>query len=229
MHEIPTVGLAAWGLGFWSPKVLIVDLMGTCDKSSPALQKRLLARLPSWAKSMTNWSPEDFAMRSRLRWQCIDCAGHCNLDESLAEHVEKLVKAKVEQDRKDDELHQVVGCHLADPAENSLLTEVSLLEHLRKRGPCRRLEDLGGTRVACKEAGRTCQTLEGGTCQEREAAQRGCKWSNSSARTPIPERSEPANRQHSPLVRCSCRTPRADALAGCRRDREVPRKRASRR
>ena len=58
-----------------------------------ALQKRLLARLPSWAKSMTNWSPEDFAMRSRLRWQCIDCAGHCNLDESLAEHVEKLVKA----------------------------------------------------------------------------------------------------------------------------------------
>ena len=92
-HEIPTVGLAAWGLGFWSPTVLVVDLMGTCDKSSPALQKRLLARLPSWAKSMTNWSPEDFAMRSRLRWQCIDCAGHCNLDESLAEHVEKLVKA----------------------------------------------------------------------------------------------------------------------------------------
>ena len=92
-HEIPTVGLAAWGLGFWSPNVLVVDLMGTCDKTSPALQRRLLARLPSWAKSMTNWSPEAFATRSRLRWQCIDCSGACSLDEALAEHVEKLVKA----------------------------------------------------------------------------------------------------------------------------------------
>ena len=92
-HEIPTVGLAAWGLGFWSPKVMVVDLMGTCDQTSPALQKRLLSRLPSWAKSMTNWSPEAFAMRSRLRWQCIDCSGTCSLDEALAEHVEKLVKA----------------------------------------------------------------------------------------------------------------------------------------
>jgi len=92
-HEIPTVGLAAWGLGFWSPMVILLDLMGTCDQTSAALQKRLLARLPSWAKSMTNWSPEAFAMRSRLRWQCIDCSGTCRLDEALAEHVEKLVKA----------------------------------------------------------------------------------------------------------------------------------------
>ncbi|CAE6958645.1 ANKRD50 [Symbiodinium sp. CCMP2592] len=116
-HEIPTVGLAAWGLGFWSPKVLVVDLMGTCDKTSPALQKRLLARLPSWAKSMTNWSPEAFATRSRLQWQCIDCSGACSLDEALARHVEKL--AKEEQDRKDQELRQarsfqmVVSPHLA--------------------------------------------------------------------------------------------------------------------
>ena len=42
---------------------------------------------------MRNRSPEAFAMRSRLRWQCIDCSGACNLDEALAEHVEKLVKA----------------------------------------------------------------------------------------------------------------------------------------
>ena len=94
-HEIPTVGLAAWGLGFWSPNVLVVDLMGTCDKASPALQRRLLARLRSWTKSMTSWSPEAFAMRTRLRWQCIDCSGACSLDEVLAEHVEKLVKAPV--------------------------------------------------------------------------------------------------------------------------------------
>eukprot|EP00439_Symbiodinium_sp_Y106_P001201 s1725_g1.t1 len=125
-HEIPTVGLAAWGLGYWSPKVLVLDLMGTCDQTSPALQKRLLARLPSWARSMTHWSSEAFAMRSRLRWQCIDCSGACSLDEALAEHVGKLVKAKAEQDRKDQELREVVGCHLVDAAQTSLRTELSL-------------------------------------------------------------------------------------------------------
>ena len=92
-HEIPTVGLAAWGLGFWSPRVVLVDLMGTCDRTSPALQKQLFARLPSWAKSMKHWSPQAFAIRSRLRWQCLDCSGACSLDNALAEHVEKLVKA----------------------------------------------------------------------------------------------------------------------------------------
>ena len=94
-HEIPTVGLAAWGLGFWSPKVIIVDLMGTCNQTSPALQKQLFVRLPAWAKSMKHWSAEAFTRRSRLQWQCIDCAGACSLDDALAEHVEKLVKAGV--------------------------------------------------------------------------------------------------------------------------------------
>ena len=92
-HEIPTVGLAAWGLGFWSPKVIVVDLMGTCSQTSPALQKQLFVRLPAWAKSMKHWSAEAFARRSRLQWQCIDCSGACSLDDALAEHVEKLVKA----------------------------------------------------------------------------------------------------------------------------------------
>jgi len=119
-HEIPTVGLAAWGLGFWSPKVMVVDLMGTCDKTSSALQKRLLARLPSWAKSMTNWSPEAFATRSRLRWQCIDCSGDCSLDNALAKHVETQVKAKEEQDRKDQELRQVVSPRFAASAAYEL-------------------------------------------------------------------------------------------------------------
>ncbi|CAE6958636.1 ANKRD50 [Symbiodinium sp. CCMP2592] len=130
-HEIPTVGLAAWGLGFWSPKVLVVDLMGTCDKTSPALQKRLLARLPSWAKSMTNWSPEAFATRSRLQWQCIDCSGACSLDEALARHVEKLVEAKEEQDQKDQELRQVVSPDLAALAATKLSKEeVGLADQL---------------------------------------------------------------------------------------------------
>ncbi|CAE7334095.1 unnamed protein product [Symbiodinium sp. CCMP2456] len=120
-HEIPTVGLAAWGLGFWSPKVMVVDLMGTCDRTSPALQKRLLARLPFWAKSMTDWSPEAFATRSRLRWQCIDCSGTCRLDEALAEHVEKLVKAKEVQDEKDQELRQAAGTQCAAMATTDLM------------------------------------------------------------------------------------------------------------
>ncbi|CAE7588596.1 unnamed protein product [Symbiodinium sp. CCMP2592] len=128
-HEIPTLGLAAWGLGFWSPKVLVVDLMGTCDKTSPALQKRLLARLPSWAKAMTNWSPEAFATRSRLQWQCIDCSGACSLDKALAQHVEKLVEAKEVQDRKDQELRQVVSPRLAASAADKLSKNELSLTH----------------------------------------------------------------------------------------------------
>ncbi|CAE7634607.1 unnamed protein product [Symbiodinium sp. CCMP2456] len=109
VHEMPTVGLAAWGLGYWSPKVVLVDLMGTCDQTSPALQMQLFARLPTWAKSMPHWSRGAFALRSRLQWQCIDCSGACSLDKALAEHVDTLVKAKEEQDRKDRELLQVVA------------------------------------------------------------------------------------------------------------------------
>ncbi|CAE7632811.1 ANKRD27 [Symbiodinium sp. CCMP2592] len=119
-HEIPTVGLAAWGLGFWSPKVILLDLMGTCYKTSPILQKQLFARLRLWAKSMTNWSPAAFAKRSRLQWQCIDCSGACSLDEDLAEHVQQLVKAKDEQDRKDRELRQVASPLLAVAEEEGL-------------------------------------------------------------------------------------------------------------
>ncbi|CAE7798934.1 unnamed protein product [Symbiodinium sp. CCMP2456] len=106
VHEMPTVGLAAWGLGFWSPKVVLVDLMGTCDQTSPALQMQLFARLPTWAKSMPHWSRGAFALRSRLQWQCIDCSGACSLDKALAEHVDTLVKAKEERDRKDQELRK---------------------------------------------------------------------------------------------------------------------------
>ncbi|CAE7414601.1 unnamed protein product [Symbiodinium sp. CCMP2456] len=62
---------------------------------------------------MKHWSAEAFARRSRLQWQCIDCSGACSLDEALAEHVQKLVEAKQEQDGKDQELRQVVSPHLA--------------------------------------------------------------------------------------------------------------------
>ncbi|CAE7850919.1 unnamed protein product [Symbiodinium sp. KB8] len=123
-HEIPTVGLAAWGLGFWSPKVIVVDLMGTCSQTSPALQKQLFVRLPTWAKSMKHWSAEAFARRSRLQWQCIDCSGACSLDDALAEHVEKLVKAAKEaQDRKDQELRQVLSALAVQGAVLKLSTE----------------------------------------------------------------------------------------------------------
>ncbi|CAE7427820.1 ANKRD50 [Symbiodinium sp. CCMP2592] len=148
-HEIPTVGLAAWGLGFWSPKVILVDLMGTCDKTSPALQKQLLARLPSWASAMRTWSPAAFATRSRLQWQCIDCSGACSLDRALAEHVRKLVKAKEEQDRKDQELQKVVSPRVAGFAAAGLGTEEAtvgnkLAQTLRGFGRWQQAEEVKG-------------------------------------------------------------------------------------
>lgn len=56
-----------------------------------------------------------------MQWQCIDCSGTCSLDEALAEHVEKLVKAKEEQDQKDQELRQAGSPQFAAMATSALI------------------------------------------------------------------------------------------------------------
>ena len=93
-HELPTLGVAAWGLGFWAPRVVVLDLRGTCTQTSPALRQQLLARLTPWwrAKRKLHWSLEDFARRSSLEWMCVDCP-ECRLDSRLAQHVSFLVEA----------------------------------------------------------------------------------------------------------------------------------------
>eukprot|EP00435_Cladocopium_sp_Y103_P070427 s448_g35.t1 len=101
-HEVPTVGIASWGLGFWSPHVVVIDLLGTCKRTSPALRKQLysgLRRYRSFAKGFERI--EDFVLRSRLSWTCLDCPhSHCQLDEHLAKQVKELLQAKRQQDRK---------------------------------------------------------------------------------------------------------------------------------
>ncbi|CAE7266103.1 unnamed protein product [Symbiodinium sp. CCMP2456] len=117
--------------------------MGTCDQTSPALQKQLFVRLPAWAKSMKHWSAEAFARRSRLQWQCIDCSGACSLDDALAEHVEKLVKAKEAQDRKDQELRQALSVFAVHGAVLKMsATEVGLsLKQLESLAQKRRFQN----------------------------------------------------------------------------------------
>ena len=96
-HEIPTLGVAAYGLGYWSPQVLLIDMQGTCSQTSPALQRQLLSRLGAWvkAKQEQHWRLQDFVRRSRLHWRCLDCANAetCNLDSALAQQVTQLVEA----------------------------------------------------------------------------------------------------------------------------------------
>jgi len=91
-HEVPTVGIAAWGLGFWSPHVVVIDLLGTCKQTSSALRKQLysgLRRYRSFAKGFER--REDFVLRSRLSWTCLDCSpSHCHLDEHLAKQIKEL-------------------------------------------------------------------------------------------------------------------------------------------
>ena len=94
-HEFPTLGVAAWGLGFWAPEVIVLDLLGTCAQTSPALRQQLFARLgPWWAeKQKLHWSLEDFARRSELEWRCVDCP-ECRLDSHLAQHVARFIEAR---------------------------------------------------------------------------------------------------------------------------------------
>ena len=95
-HEIPTLGVAAYGLGYWSPQVLVIDLQGTCSRTSPALQRQLASRLGAWARSKEKqcWRLQDFVRRSRLDWRCLDCSSaSCVLDTPLAKQVRQLVEA----------------------------------------------------------------------------------------------------------------------------------------
>ena len=91
-YEVPAIGIASWGFGFWSPQVVLIDLLGTCNQTSPALRKQLYSVVGSY-RSFTQ-SREDFVLRSRLSWTCLDCPhSHCHLDEHLAKQVKLLLQA----------------------------------------------------------------------------------------------------------------------------------------
>ena len=48
-HEVPTVGVAAWGTdALWSPQFLLIDMKGTCHKTSQLLRNQLFTRLSSF-------------------------------------------------------------------------------------------------------------------------------------------------------------------------------------
>ena len=94
-HEVPTVGVAAWGTDtWWSPQFLLIDMKGTCDKTSKLLRKQLFTRLSSWKpKTRSEW--RDFRKKSEFAWTCINCPpGQCDLDRNLANYLLKIVKAQ---------------------------------------------------------------------------------------------------------------------------------------
>eukprot|EP00439_Symbiodinium_sp_Y106_P021775 s335_g2.t1 len=88
-HEIPTVGIAAWGLGFWSPKVMVVDLMGTGERnlSQSVLSTHEIPTVGIAAWGLGFWSPK-VMVNDELE------------PGSLRD------EAKEEQDRKDQELRE---------------------------------------------------------------------------------------------------------------------------
>lgn len=97
--EVPTLGVAAWGIGGWSPQVVLIDLMATCHQTSSALRQRLYSGIFPWynVAKEDHWSAAEYAGRSsRITWNCFDCdeARGCNLDEKLAQEVLQLVEAR---------------------------------------------------------------------------------------------------------------------------------------
>ena len=116
-HEVPTVGVAAWGLNpRWSPQFVVIDLMGTCAETGPRLRRQMLKHLDVWAADMSkkHWTASDFVHRSRLQWACLDCPPKtCQLDKDLAQYVKKIIKARL-------------FLKLADPQKNLFL-------HMRKK------------------------------------------------------------------------------------------------
>ena len=96
-HEVPTLGVAAWGLGFWSPQVILIDLKATCNKTSSMLRERLFARLSSYFRVKAQeqyFTSAEYALRSKPSWQCLDCEeGKCELGPELALHLQVLRQA----------------------------------------------------------------------------------------------------------------------------------------
>ena len=95
-HEVPTVGVTAWGMDtLWSPQFLLIDMKGTCHKTSQYLRSQLFTHLFSFKptkESQHTW--RDVPKRSELAWTCLDCPpGQCDLDKNLASHVSEIVKA----------------------------------------------------------------------------------------------------------------------------------------
>eukprot|EP00913_Durusdinium_trenchii_P008302 g7799.t1 len=135
-YEVPSLGVAAWGLGFWSPQVLLIDLLGTCSQTSPALREQLFSQLPSWYESAKNmdgfhgWHKNTYPRRSRLSWTCLDCPhASCHLDEHLANQVKQLLQVKRQQDDKDTKLIEAAKEGRAHAVED-------LLENGAEPRPC---------------------------------------------------------------------------------------------
>ena len=96
-YEMPTLGIAAWGSGGWSPHIIILDMRGTCHNTSPSLRAQLAAHLRSWSEFRAKTSKgktKAFMKRSRASWDCVDCPrDSCNLDTALAQHIQGMVEA----------------------------------------------------------------------------------------------------------------------------------------
>ncbi|CAE7357422.1 unnamed protein product [Symbiodinium sp. CCMP2456] len=106
-YEVPTLGLAAWGMGYWSPKVLLIDLKGSCARTSPALRRQMFGGLKPWYldRRKDHWSAQEFAAKSRVTWQCWNCPkSSCNLDHQLAARVKTLREAQKKKIARDDDM-----------------------------------------------------------------------------------------------------------------------------
>eukprot|EP00435_Cladocopium_sp_Y103_P072704 s448_g41.t1 len=108
-YEIPSIGVAAWRLGFWSPQVVVIDFLGNCANTGPMLRQRLYSRLARSTEETNFLDPQDFVRRSKLSWTCLDCPEkRCKLDRLLAEQVNEILEAKRKQDEKGDALMKAV-------------------------------------------------------------------------------------------------------------------------
>lgn len=106
-YEVPTLGLAAWGMGYWSPTVLLIDLKGTCSRTSPALRRQMFGALKPWYldRRKDHWSPQEFSAKSRITWQCWNCPNSvCTLDQQLAARVKTMQEAQNKKIARDDDM-----------------------------------------------------------------------------------------------------------------------------
>ena len=134
-QEVPALGVAAWGLDQapWSPKILVIDLMGTCRSTSRLLRRQLFQGVPFW-----------FTKRFRSPVVISQSAKRAMARENPFYMTMAVEKNRKYQYRNTFASKAKVTWRCLDCAQPHCELDERLAEHVRARGGFKRLKHLLG-------------------------------------------------------------------------------------
>lgn len=139
-QEVPALGVAAWGLdqAAWSPEILVIDLMGTCSRTSEMLRQQLFEGVPFWFQKGRLQSRIPRAAKRRL---FVENPAYFALKENI-KHLNKAGRKHEYRNIFASKAKLTWRC--LDCAPPHCTMDERLAEHVRAGGRFRRLKRLFG-------------------------------------------------------------------------------------